>query len=367
MTQNAKNHIVSESDIKTDPAKVERVCEWPVPENVTEVKSFLGLAGYNRRFVPHFAQVATTPLHKLTEGNVDFVWKPECQLSFEKMKTLLSTAPVLSYPDFKVEFIPDTAANNHGIALSQLKNGVDHPVAYASRTLSKAERNYCVTRKELLAVVEFAKQSRHYLQGPKFRIRNNHAPLCSVLKIKEPEGQFARWIEFMSSFSFEIEYRVGQRHENADALSRRPCNDGCKWCKEWNKAEQMVSVAVQTDVSPAMCGAFVVEERGTLLDKQCETEFSSTSTKHCPTNHPVADSKCNTIKLEPTWTREYLYGQQAADPSLKVIIQFKEASALRPMWEDVSPYDRTVKALCAQWNQLEYRCRRWEEGSGTRI
>ena len=171
-------HIVSESGIKTDPAKVERVCEWPVPENVTEVKSFLGLAGYYWRFVPNFAQVAR-PLHKLTEANADFVWKPECQFSFKKMKTLLSTAPVLSYPDFKAEFILDTDASNHGIGavLSQLKNGVEHPVAYASRTLSKAERNYCVTRKELLAVVEFVKQFRHYLQGPKFRIRTDHAPL----------------------------------------------------------------------------------------------------------------------------------------------------------------------------------------------
>ena len=93
----------------------------------------------------------------MTEANVDLVWKPECHLSFEKMKTLLSMAPVLSYPDFKVEFILDTDASNHGIGpvLSQLKNGVEHPVAYASRTLSKAERNYCVTRKELLPYVEY--------------------------------------------------------------------------------------------------------------------------------------------------------------------------------------------------------------------
>ena len=82
------------------------------------------------------------------------------------------------------------------------------------------------------------------------------------------------------------------------------------------------------------------------------------------------DSRCNTIKLEPTWTREYLYSQQVADPSLKVIIQFKEASAARPSWKEVSSYDRTVKALWAQWTQLEFRdrvlCRRWEEESGTR-
>jgi len=221
-------HIVSENGIETDLVKVERVCEWPVPENVTEVKSFLGLASYYRRFVPNFAQVAR-PLHKLAEATVDFTWTPECQSSFQKLKTLLSTAPLLAYPDFRAEFILDTDASNHGIGavLSQLKDGVEHPVAYASRTLPKAERNYCVTRKELLAVVEFVKQFRHYMQGPKFRIRTDHAPLRSVLQVKESEGQLARWIEFMSSFSYEIEYRVGQRHQSADALSRRPRNDGC--------------------------------------------------------------------------------------------------------------------------------------------
>ena len=147
-------HIVSENGIETDPAKVERVCERPVPENSTEVKSFLGLAGYYRRFVPDFASVAR-PLHKLTEVKVDFAWTSECQSSFDALKKLLSTAPILSYPDFSAEFILDTDASNHGIGavLSQLKDGVEHPVSFASRTLTKAERNYCVTRKELLAVV----------------------------------------------------------------------------------------------------------------------------------------------------------------------------------------------------------------------
>lgn len=200
-------HIVSESGITTDPAKIERVCKWPVPANVTEIKSFLGLASYYRLFVPNFAQVAR-PLHKLTEANVEFLWTPECRSSFQTLKTLLSTAPVLAYPDFTAEFILDTDASNHcvGAVLSQVKDGAEHPVAYASRTLTKAERNYCVARKELLAVVEFAKQSHHYLHGPKVRIRTDHAPLRSVLQVKEPEEQLARWIEFMSSFSYEIEY-----------------------------------------------------------------------------------------------------------------------------------------------------------------
>ena len=128
-------------EIETDPSKVERVCEWPVPENATEVKSFLGLASYYRRFVPNFAQVAK-PLHRLTEAKIDFVWTPECQSAIDMLKNLLSTAPVLSYPDFTAEFILESDASNHGIGavLSQLKDGVKHPFAYTSRRLTKAER-----------------------------------------------------------------------------------------------------------------------------------------------------------------------------------------------------------------------------------
>ena len=91
-----------------------------------------------------------------------------------------------------------------------------------------------------------------------------------MLQVKEPEGQLARWIEVISSFSYEIEYRDGHRHPNADALSRRPCNDGCKWCKEWKRVEQMVSVAVQIDISFSVCGEFVVEQKEVLLDEQRE-------------------------------------------------------------------------------------------------
>ena len=144
-------HILSERGIGTEPSKVERVCEWPVPENATEVKSFLGLASFYRRFVPNFVQVAK-PFHRLTEAKIGFVWTPECQSAFDMLKNLLATVPALSYPDFTAEFILDSDASNHGIGavLSQLKDGVEHSVAYTSRTLTKAERNYCVTLKELL-------------------------------------------------------------------------------------------------------------------------------------------------------------------------------------------------------------------------
>ena len=130
------------------------------------------------------------------------------------------------------------------------RTGWEKPIAFASRTLSKSERNYCVTQRMLLAIVEFVKQHRHYLQGARFCIRNDYAPLHSVLKAKDPEGQLASWIEFLSTFDFEIQYRPGQRHQNADALSRRPCDDRCKWCKGWKSQTQVsfVHVGIQTEM-----------------------------------------------------------------------------------------------------------------------
>ena len=234
--------------------------------------------------------------------------------------------------------------------------------------MTKSERNYCVTRKELLAVVEFVRQFRHYLLGPKFCIRTDHAPLHSVLKTKETEAQLARWIEFLSPFEYEIEYREGQRHHNADAMSQRPCGEGCKWCKEWKIAEKRMSVAVQTEVSMARPDEFVTEKAGSPQVEQNEAEPSSATTEHCSSNDPPSPW-CNTIKLEPTWTRGYLREQQEADPSLKTILQFKETTTVRPRWEDVSSYDQTVKSLWAQWDQVEIGdpilCRRWEGGGNT--
>ena len=244
-------HVVTEEGITADPGKVEQVRTWPVPESSTEVKSFLGLASYYRRFIPAFSTVAQ-PLYKLTEAKTEFVWTGQCQQAFDGLKGLLTSARVLAYPTREGRFVLDTDASDHGIGavLSQLQDGVERPIAFASRTLSKSERNYCVTRRELLAIVEFVKQHRHYLQGARFSIRTDHAPLRSVINAKDPEGQLARWIEFLSTFDFEIQYRAGQRHQNADALSRRPCDDRCKWCRGWKSQKQVsvVHVGVQTEV-----------------------------------------------------------------------------------------------------------------------
>ena len=149
-------HVVLKEGIATDPEKIRAVRDWPTPTTVTEVQSFIGLASYYRRFVKGFADIAR-PLHRLTEKGRQFEWDDSCETSFQRLKGLLKEAPILAYPNPAEDYILDTDASNVGIGavLSQLVDGKERVIAYGSKALSKPEKNYCVTRKELLAVVFF--------------------------------------------------------------------------------------------------------------------------------------------------------------------------------------------------------------------
>ena len=163
-------YIISQAGISTDLRKTERVISWPLPTSKHEVQQFLGLANYYRRFIKNFAKIAK-PLHKLTEKSAPFLWTAECQLAFDNLKQSLTSAPVLAHPDYNKPFILDTDASQTGIGavLSQVQDdGCERVIAYASKTLSRQERHYCVTRLELLAVVTFVHNFRPYLLGRKF-------------------------------------------------------------------------------------------------------------------------------------------------------------------------------------------------------
>ncbi|MCG8113674.1 MAG: RNase H-like domain-containing protein, partial [Candidatus Thiodiazotropha taylori] len=137
-------HIVNESGIKCDPTKVQKVQEWPVPSNVTELKQILGLVRYYRRFIPDCSTI-TAPLTKLLKKNTKFVWDSNCQNAFETLKQRLVTAPILSYPKYdEGTFILDTDASLYGIGcvLSQMQQNEEHVIAYGSKTLSKSQRRY---------------------------------------------------------------------------------------------------------------------------------------------------------------------------------------------------------------------------------
>ncbi|XP_078461913.1 uncharacterized protein LOC144726833 [Lampetra planeri] len=182
-------HIVDSSGISTDPAKTDCVGSWPTPTSVSDVRSFIGFASYYRRFVEHFATIAK-PLHALTAKGVKFKWGPEEEAAFRSLRDALVGAPPLCYPDFASPFLLDTDASNTGIGgvLSQVVGGVERVVAYGSRVLSPAEQRYCVTRRELLAIVFFVQQFRPYLYGRHFIVRTDHAALQYSLRVAQPSG-----------------------------------------------------------------------------------------------------------------------------------------------------------------------------------
>ena len=215
-------HEVSEHGIATDPAKIQAVKDWPQPKSTTEVRQFVGLASYYRKFIPNFATICK-PLHKLTEKDTKFIWNDQCQTALDTIKHLLPTAPILSYPLLQGQpFLLDCDASNVGVGavLSQLQDGEEKVISYFSKCLSRSERQYCTTRKELLAVVIAVKYFHHYLIGQQFTVRTDHGSLQWLMKFKNCEGQIARWIETLSAYTFTVMHRAGRMHNNADSMSR---------------------------------------------------------------------------------------------------------------------------------------------------
>ncbi|BHF70141.1 hypothetical protein SprV_0301319100 [Sparganum proliferum] len=224
-------HEVSPQGIQASQEKVEAVRSWPTPKTPTEVRGFLGLASYYRRFILHFAELAR-PLHRLTEKGRTFTWNDDCQQAFDELKAKLTSAPILMLPDTSPEappFILDSDASGFAIGgvLSQAdETGAERPICFASKTLSKPERNYCTYRRELLALITFIKQFKPFLVGKHFIVRTDHKALQWLQNMKEAEGQLARWQELLQEFDFSCQYRPGHQHANADALSRRPNEAG---------------------------------------------------------------------------------------------------------------------------------------------
>ena len=317
-------HIVSRDGVRTDPIKTTAVAEWPVPANVTELRSFLGFCTYYRRFVRDFSKLAA-PLHDLTKAGVPFKWNSACHAAFENLKEVLTNAPVLQYPDPHKPFILDTDASSVGVGavLSQVIDGVERVVAYFSRTLSPAERNYCVTRRELLAVLTAVRHFHSYLYGSQFTIRTDHASLQWLHHLKDPEGQLARWLARLGQYSYHIVHRPGERHANADAMSRRPCPDDCG---------------------------------------------------HCLKREKVLGGKCRVIKISPAETTSDERGirsAQQSDPELAPLLSLLERGTDKPVWEEVASASRVTKLYWAQWEQLQMNDgvlqRRWESRDGLHV
>ena len=273
-----------------------------------------------------FADLAA-PLHKCAHQGTAFIWSPEAEVSFKKLKEAITTAPVLAYPDPKHPFVLDTDAS--GVAIEAVLSQRERPVAYFSHILSGSQRNYCVTHKELLAVVEAIKRFHPYLYGQSFIVRTDHAALRWLLEFRNPEGQVARWLETLQAYDFTMEHCAGQLHSNANALSRCPCKN----CQHCDKLE------------------------------------------HLEAHMPPVEPSVNAVTLGngniESYSPKEIRQAQSHDDDLKLIMALLERQADSPGWEEVAASGGATKAYWAQWQSLRVEngllyCL-WESSSGDSI
>ncbi|KAM0060059.1 putative nucleotidyltransferase, Ribonuclease H [Helianthus debilis subsp. tardiflorus] len=211
-------HVVSEKGIHVDPSKIEAVKNWTAPKSPSEIRSFLGLAGYYRRFISNFSKIAV-PLTSLTQKEKPFAWGPEQEESFQTLKDLLCNAPILALPNGNDDFVVYCDALNRGLGCVLMQRG--KVIAYASRQLKIHEKNYTTHDLELGAVVFALKIWRHYLYGTKCVVFTDHKSLQHIFDQKELNMRQRRWVELLNDYDCEIRYHPGKANVVADALSRK--------------------------------------------------------------------------------------------------------------------------------------------------
>ena len=349
------------------------------------VKSWLGVAGFYRKFIPKFSEIAK-PLSALTTKDAEFIFDKHCRASFEKLKNLLICAPVLGFPKDTGQYILTTDASNTGIAgiLSQMQDGKRVVLAYGSRSVTKAESNYCTTRLELMAIVHHLDVFRPYLLRGQFLVETDHIALKYWRRFKNPEGQMARWFDFMSQFEMVIEHKPGKENGNADGLSRKyeECalrgHKKC-YCDRFTVLEyeppvilesrQFVDKSVQTNsahVETHKCArvALILNEK---------TDEIETESKCCQTSVTQIDENENiqakVVSILPYLTHEQLLTAQSGDSDINPVIQIIRSTNIKPKWSDVSHLSCESKILLSEWERLVLKndllYRKWENVQGT--
>lgn len=214
-------YVVNQKGLLVDPQKIEAIMKFPTPKTVKQVRQFIGLASWYRRFVPHFSTLIA-PLSALTKKKQRWVWGKEQDEAVTSVKEKLIAAPVLSCPDFTKPFFLQTDASKTGLGaiLYQAFEEGEKPVAYASRSLNSAERKYSVTEQECLAVLWAVQKFRPYLEGTRFTVVTDHQALKWLHNLRDPQGRLARWALQLQEYDFEILHRPGRQNAAADALSR---------------------------------------------------------------------------------------------------------------------------------------------------
>jgi len=269
-------HVISAEGVATDPEKVSAVEKWKRPVTVKQLQTFLGLAGYYRRYIEKFAQIAA-PLYDAMQDKTEnkekktsrkatarkLVWTKECEEAFETLKERLISAPVLTFADFSKPFILHVDASNEGLGavLSQEEDGKVRVVAYASRRLKPTEKNmqnYSSRKLELLALKwAVTEKFREYLLGSRFQVWTDNNPLTHIERAKLGAVE-QRWIADLAPYDFDLKFRRGKDNGNADALSRMA----------WSEVQEAVDEATDTTTVPLEVREVIAIEEPTLVQSQ---------------------------------------------------------------------------------------------------
>ena len=244
-------HELSSDGIQPRMDSVDAINAIRAPSNTSEVRSFLGLVGYYQKHIPNFATV-TFPLRQLLGKEAKFEWSSECDKSFQQLKRILGSRPILSPPDYRHPFVLTTDACTKGLGavLHQNVDGRDRVIAYASQSLKPAERNYSTTEQEALAIVWAFDKFREYLDGVPFQLETDHRALQYIFDQKKPaNSRIARWQVILQGQNYSIKHRSGQSIPQADALSRLPTTtfntEGGSYTDEWINDVQFSLLSIE--------------------------------------------------------------------------------------------------------------------------
>lgn len=391
-------HVVSRNGVETDPEKVKALQTWPVPTDLKELRSFLGFAGYYRRFIKSYSNLVK-PLTNLTSGYPPLRkgtkpkantpqyhdpkkpfgerWTPECEQAFRAIIEKLTTAPILGFADPKLPYTLHTDASTMGLgaALYQEQEGQMRVIAYASRGLSKSESRYPAHKLEFLALKwAVTEKFSDYLYGSQFMVVTDSNPLTYVLSTAKLDAMSYRWLAALSTFNFQLQYRAGKLNSDADGLSRRPhgelLNDTVSQ-KEQERIQRFTEthlsgqgVTLGPDVVPAICERHLIG-CSPSENKEMDCAFTlvdslAMSVSAIPDEF-VNEDQCGGLPVIPHMPVEQLRAEQRADPCLREIIAQLETGdkvppTVRKQLPDIPLLIREFSRLELH-NQILYRTR----------
>ena len=299
------------------------------------------------RFIEGFSTIAS-PLYDLLRKDRKFKWSGACQQAFDILRERLTTAPILAYLRGGDNFILDTDESAFGIGavLSEVQDGQEKVIAYASKTLSKTQRGYCTTYRELLAAVFFIKHFRTYLGAHRFVLRTDHSSLQWLLNFKDAENMLARWLSVLTTYDFEIVHWRGTKHGNADALSRKPRRCKCSDCPDCLSESRLICAANR---SRRKRGSIPVPKEAVTVISNNESDGDSVVSQEDTTPEPVGRLWSNWINQ---WSQSELKELQRADAPISKILDYKQERSGKPSWGNIAAEGTEFKALWAQWNVL---------------